>query len=112
MHWDRYKALCDTPSVCSRHLLETTLRLCSGRLARAPLADLRGALAAPPLAKPADHRGGPETDMFATRFDAATVAAVLDVLQTPGDSGYVPGLVAAWHEYAAYLRPAGGPRGP
>ena len=73
MDWERYKALCDAPDVCSRWLLEQTLELLEAH----PAAErLRDAMAAEPVEKPPDHRGGAPTDMFVLNLSLDEVAGV------------------------------------
>lgn len=109
MDWERYKALCDAPDVCSRWFLEQTLELVDD----AALAGrLRDVLTATPLAKPADHRGGPATDMFAMTLDltevgalrAAVARAVADGRTTRATAGRgLGGFAEAWAEYQRHL---------
>jgi hypothetical protein len=112
--WTDYKVLCDSPDVVSRWMLTQTLELLAleegqDALHRALAAVLR----ASPLPKPADHRGGPATDMFRldlTLEDAGAVAAL--VLRaaaagrtTTGTAGRgLGGFAEAWHELAEHLR--------
>lgn len=129
MDWNRYKALCDTPDVCSRWLLEQTLELMAGdpdeRVAdpvhQQAAAHLRRILAGQPLVKPDDHRGGPVSDMFATTLSLAEVRALRTVVdraiaqdrRTRATAGRgLGGFAEAWLEYQRHLegRPAEDPR--
>lgn len=120
MDWNRYKALCDTPQVCSRWLLEQTLELLAGDpevgagdlLHQQTAAHLRRVLAGQPLDKPADHRGGPVSDMFATTLSVAEVRALLAVVdraiaqdrRTRATAGRgLGGFAEAWLEYQRHL---------
>jgi hypothetical protein len=120
MDWNRYKALCDTPQVCSRWLLEQTLELLAGdpdRGAADPrhqqaAAQLRRVLAGQPLEKPADHRGGPVSDMFATTLSLADVRVLRAVVdraitqdrRTRATAGRgLGGFAEAWLEYQRHL---------
>lgn len=109
MDWERYKALCDTPDVCSRWLLEQTLELLDDPTLAA---GLRAALRSEPLSKPADHRGGPPTDMFRLALTLADVAAVRCQVERAGAAGRTTsatrgrglgGFVEAWREYEQFL---------
>ncbi len=110
MDWERYKALCDTPEVCSRWLLEQTLELLDDQ----DLAlSLRSAMDAPPLPKPADHRGGSATDMFrlrltleqanAVRLRLEQASAVGETTRATRERG-LGGFVEAWREYEQHLK--------
>jgi len=120
MDWERYKAICDTPDVCSRWLLEQTLELVApGDLAAHVQADM----ARPPVEKPADHRGDAATDMFAMTLSCDQVAALRQCVEQAAAAGTTTsatrgrglgGFVEAWREYEQYLerrqerRPGGG----
>jgi len=114
MDWPRYRRLCDRPDVCSRWMLERTIDLLEDHPAAAAL---RQVLQTAPLARPADHRGPPDTDMFIAALEPGLVAAVLAVVsrRAAGNelatllNGRSPaGFEAAWREFAA-LRQATGP---
>ncbi len=103
----------------SRWLLERTAQLVGGSLAGV----LRAVAAGAPLPKPADHKGGEETDMFEVRLqpgDAATLlrrvreAAGLGPNEAP--AGRLRGVAIAWQEHCAALavplRPAQPPEAP
>ena len=99
MDWQRYKRLCDEPRMMSRWMLTETAALLPEQL-RAPL---EAALSGTPLAKPADHAGGPETDMFPVCLDAA--ADILAAVEQAAARGATTttgrglgGFVAAWRE--------------
>lgn len=109
MDWDRYKLISDSPDVCSRWLLEQTLELVDDP---ALAARLRAAVDGPPLEKPADHRGGPETDMFpmsltldeVQRLCRAVEAAAAAGRETSATRGRgLGGFVETWREYARFL---------
>lgn len=109
MDWQRYKAICDAPDVCSRWLLEQTLELVEGDdLA----ARLRVDMAQVPIDKPADHRGDAATDMFAMTLTLADVAALRERLERAAAAGETTsatggrglgGFVEAWREYEQFL---------
>ena len=115
MDWDRYKALCDTPDVCSRWLLEQTLELLDDpALAQRVRDDMsKGA-----LPKPEDHEGGDETDMFQMSLGLADVRALRERVEQAGARGETTtgtrgrglgGFVETWREYERYLeRRSGG----
>ena len=120
MDWERYRRICEDPRVVSRWLVERTAHLLG-----APLAGtLRAVLAGAPLAKPAGHKGGAETDMFAARLPAGAAKATLAALRThaglpPGaaPTGPLRGIIIAWQELCAATgeaagRPAGGAKAP
>jgi len=108
MDWDRYKALCDSPDVCSRWLLEQTVELVEPALAHR----LRGDMQAGPLPKPDDHEGGGETDMFQMSLGLEEVRAVrrrvkqaaAAGLTTSGTQGRgLGGFVETWLDYERFL---------
>ena len=102
MDWDRYKQLSDQPNVFSRWMLER-----SSALLGDPDRELvRRALAGPALAKPSDHKGGAETDMFQLelcvelrRRIVVAVEAAKREGRTTYDGGGLGGFVEAWVEY-------------
>jgi hypothetical protein len=109
--WSRYKARCDAGDVVSRWLLEQTAALLDDVGDGALAAPLRSALAGAVLEKPADHRGGPETDMIELDLDAAAARRIADrvaglaadpTLRLPGGRG-LGGLPEAWGECADWL---------
>jgi hypothetical protein len=110
MDWSVYKALCDSPQLFSRWMLEQSIELLAdeARLAARLATVLRGAS----LEKPADHRGGPLTDMFvvslsvdeARAIDRAIAGAVAGGrMTTATQSRGLGGFREAWHEYAMYV---------
>lgn len=99
MDWQRYKMLCEAPRMMSRWMLTETATLIPEEL-RAPL---EAALSGTPLAKPADHAGGPETDMLPVCLDAA--ADILAAVEQAAARGatttagrHLGGFVAVWRE--------------
>lgn len=114
VNWTDYKALCDSPEVLSRWMLTQTLELLTleegcDEVFRA----LSAALQAPPLPKPADHRGGPATDMFRlalSREDAEAVAALVARAAAAGRTTSATagrglgGFTEAWQELVQQLR--------
>ena len=97
MDWDEYKRRCDTPGVVSRWMLERTADLVD-----APVAEhLRAATSGKPLPKPADHKGGPATDMFELELDDAIADAIVAAVERAHAAGQpnLRGFVAAWREY-------------
>lgn len=104
--WSSYKVACDRPGVVSRWLLEQTRELLDHE---AELADLLGALLREgrPLPKPADHRGGPATDMFELSLPPQQVRRIRDRVLAAKCAGRVTmqtrarglgGFVEAWRE--------------
>ena len=114
MDWERYKAICDEPCVVSRWLLEhtaATLEQNADGAASALAATLRVAANKPPLPKPADHKGGAETDMFQTPVPLTVAQAVLAAMQRPDATPSalpLKGAAAAWAEYCAAAAAAEG----
>ena len=76
MQWEDYKRLCERPDYFSRWALQLTGETVSDPALRKTLADVTRRA---PLDKPADHRGGPETDYF--QVDVAMHHALLVVHQ-------------------------------
>ena len=92
----------------SRWLLERTAQLVGGSFASV----LRAAAAGAPLPKPADHRGGEETDMFEVRLQPGTAVALLrrvreeaGLAPNEAPTGRLRGVVIAWQEHCAALAP-------
>lgn len=114
MDWQRYKALCDTPGVLSRWLLEQTLELVEDDdLA----ARLRGATAQDPLPKPSDHAGDADTDMFQVDLTLPEVRRVRERVQRAAEQGDstsgtrqrgLGGFVETWREFETHLEAGGG----
>lgn len=109
MDWETYKALCDSPDVGSRWLLEQTLELVD----RPELAArLRQCLQTGPVEKPADHQGGPETDMFRMALTLDEVRAIRERVEAAAAAGTetsgtrgrgLGGFVETWREYERFL---------
>jgi limonene-1,2-epoxide hydrolase len=110
MDWNDYKALCDSPQVFSRWMLEQSIELLndSPRL----VDRLTRLLGGVPIDKPADHRGGALTDMFEVELvidDARaihrTVLEAVNIGRTT--SGTKPrglgGFAETWGEYVVYV---------
>ncbi|MFW6093074.1 MAG: hypothetical protein ACODAC_03800 [Pseudomonadota bacterium] len=109
MDWNEYKALCDTPDICSRWMLLQTLELLDD-LALA--ARLRRLLAGRPLEKPLDHQGGAATDMLPVDLTLVEAAAVRRQVERAACRGAVTsgtrrrglgGFVEAWQELETHL---------
>ncbi len=109
MDWERYKVLCDSPPVCSRWLLEQTRELIQDQ---ALAAALQSVLAGDPVPKPVDHRGGPASDMFVTRFTRGQARALADAVERAQQRGRTTsataqrglgGFVEAWRELERFL---------
>ena len=110
MDWASYKALCDRPDHWSRWMLDE----CADLLARVGETDLiailESATESPPLAKPAGHRGPPETAMHRLNLapeHRAQIAAAVRGAKARGlktsrgrDLG---GFDEAWQEYSGYM---------
>lgn len=116
MDWDSYKAISDSPDVCSRWLLEQTMELVEPIAA----ARLREAIEAGPVPKPADHEGGDETDMFRMSLTLDEVRAIRLKVESAGTAGITTsgtrdrglgGFVETWRDYERFLeRQSGGGR--
>ncbi|MFU8817975.1 MAG: hypothetical protein ACNA7W_21710 [Pseudomonadales bacterium] len=81
---------------------------------------LREALGGEPLVKPADHRGGGETDMFRVRMSLAEAQVLLATVERAVARGAATsgtrkrglgGFVEAWREYLQHLERGGGDAG-
>jgi len=112
MDWPTYKRLCDRPDVWSRWMLEQTHALVTDAELRARLAAFLGTT---PLAKPADHRGGATTDMFALDLGVHEVVHIRAAIEAARDRGETTdatrarglgGFVEAWAEYHRFLEGA------
>ena len=108
MDWDRYKALCDTPNVLSRWMLEQTKELTEPALSGL----LEQVLEGNPISKPLEHRGDRMTDMFILDLApdlvlaiASSVAEAVAASRTSRAtrSRGLGGFQAAWKECAEYL---------
>lgn len=101
MDWETYKRLCDGSRVFSRHALRLTMTVLEHDQAR-PLRDM---LENAPLEKPADHRGGEETDCFEVALGTSLVREILAAIErNPGGnltSSRQRHLTAIWREYLA-----------
>jgi hypothetical protein len=106
MGWSAYKSLCDSPRTLSRWMIEQSLELlCDEPL----LADALGrVLRSAPLDKPADHRGGPASDMFELDIDTEAARRIHDVVAAAVREGRATsatqqrglgGFAEAWLEY-------------
>ncbi|MDZ7670188.1 MAG: hypothetical protein U5Q16_12470 [Gammaproteobacteria bacterium] len=109
MDWNRYKALCDTPDVCSRWLLEQTRELLDEPSLKFRLND---GLSAQPVPKPDDHEGDAATDMFQMDLSLPEVRALRRQIEAAAAEGRTSsgtrgrglgGFVEAWLEYERYL---------
>ncbi len=73
---------------------------------------LRQARDGAPFPKPADHKGGGETDMFEVPATSAQAAAIVEAVEAAADAGRTGrGVVAAWREllrHAAGAQEGGG----
>jgi limonene-1,2-epoxide hydrolase len=114
MEWNDYKALCDSPRMFSRWMLEQSIELLndSPKLANR----LSRVLSGDSLDKPDDHRGGAATDMFEvelvvsdahaihrTVVDAANLGRTTSGTKARGLGGFA----AAWQEYVIYVEREG-----
>ena len=111
MDWERYKQLCDTPTVFTRWMLEQTRELVIQRGGDETLLDR--ALSRVALPKPQDHKGGPATDVFELELALDEVAGIVRVVAAAHAEGAhtsatrqrgLGGFVEAWQEYENYLR--------
>ena len=100
MDWERYKTLCDRPDVMSRWMLKETACLVPAAL-RPPLC---AAMTQTPLPKPADHKGGEQTDMFKVALHDVVdgILAAVEAAEARGETTTtgrsLGGFVAAWRE--------------
>ena len=114
MEWPEYKTLCDQPDHWSRWMLEQCLQIFLSDGDADLVDELSRALQTAPLAKPADHRGPRETDMFRLSLEKGArmralraVERRVDASRSSGDGaaamgrGYA-GFVEAWREYASF----------
>ena len=111
MDWNRYKQLCDTPSVFSRWMLEQTLELLThsgSPSGSSSSAALEQSLRSGAIAKPEDHKGDAATDMFQLKLSSAEVAVIVSVVAAARTQGTATsatqsrglgGFVEAWQEY-------------
>ena len=83
MDWKCYKQRCDLPEMWSRWMLNETIALLGEQVGeQSHLAQiLEEAMRQTPLAKPDDHRGGPETDMFELSLGGAEVGEIVAVIE-------------------------------
>ena len=114
MDWNDYKALCDSPRMFSRWMLEQSIELLndSPQLANRLLRVLDGE----PLAKPYDHRGGALTDMFEVGLVVGDARAILRTVVDAKNVGRTTsgtkarglgGFAAAWKEFVVYVEGEG-----
>ena len=110
MDWNVYKALCDSPHVFSRWMLEQSVELVADDAQLA--ARLAAVLCGAPIEKPVDHRGGALTDMFVVALsldDARSIERAVAVAvdgrrtTTATTSRGLGGFREAWHEYTMYV---------
>jgi len=110
MDWDRYKQLCDTPSVFSRWMLEQTLELLTPDSGSS--AALEQSMRSGAITKPEDHRGGAATDMFELKLNAEQVTVIVEVVAAARARGAATsatqsrglgGFVEAWQEYDRFI---------
>ena len=100
--WQSYRKACDRPDVLSRWMLTETAALLEPPLRQRVLEMLAG-----PLAKPTDHRGGTDTDMFEVTLCPADARSVCRAVEhavaagatTPRTSARgLGGFAEAWRE--------------
>lgn len=109
MRWEDYKRLCERPDHFSRWALQMTAAAVSDPALRGALVN---ATRKAPLVKPADHRGGPETDYF--QIDVAMHHVRLLVEQLGVAAAETEGkqqrrlnhLRVVWREYADFAEGA------
>lgn len=110
MEWNEYKRLCDSPQVFSRWMLEQCTELLGNdaRLRDVLARELTGTS----LAKPHDHRGGAQTDMFEVVLSLDDAKAIYRIVGEAARGGLTTtqtrprglgGFAAAWREYVAHL---------
>jgi hypothetical protein len=109
MDWPSYKRICDRPDVFSRWMLTQTQALIDDAMLRERLVQ---AMSTAPIEKPADHKGGDETDMFVVALEVDAVRRIRDALAAAVASGRrtdatrsrgLGGFVAAWDECWRFL---------
>jgi hypothetical protein len=92
-------------------MLEQTAELMAAAGEAALCERLQRELAAPPLPKPADHKGGPATDMFVLVLELPVVEAICNAVSRSVASGVrssgtrrrgLGGFAEAWNEYKRY----------
>lgn len=104
MDWPAYKRICESPDHFSRWALELTAGILSDR---AIVRKIMSTVADRPVAKPADHRGGPETDYFRVELDEAAARQVIAAFAVRiANSGgreqrRLAHLARVWQEYLA-----------
>ena len=109
MDWDTYKELSHSPEFFTRWALETTSRYVHGSLKGILIECAR----IQPLEKPADHKGGSETDVLRLDLDNATVRSIIDSLvdeaikakleEGSAQPNFNP-LIRSWEEYGEWLK--------
>ncbi|MFK7914624.1 MAG: nuclear transport factor 2 family protein, partial [Pseudomonadales bacterium] len=113
--WETYKALADSPQVWTRWMLEQTLELLrwDDAAGSAVAVAIASVLAESALAKPADHRGAPSTDLFKLDLSTAETGQLLGLVRRAEREGVrtsgtmqrgLGGFRAAWNEYDEFLR--------
>jgi len=111
--WNEYKALCDSPHVFTRWMLEQTIELLESEPELA--ATLARTLEGTEIEKPSDHLGGAQTDMFEVTLspgDARTLVRVIEESVRHGRTTAstrargLGGFREAWQEYATYAERA------
>lgn len=100
MNWTDYKTACERPDCFSRHALEITIAALEG----ADAVRIASFLERTPIEKPADHRGGAETDFFPVAMEPGLVERVIAVLRGVARSGgpragRYAHLAVVWSEY-------------
>ena len=111
MDWEAYKRHCDAPDVFSRWMLEETSELLSGEAHSLLKRSLEGIA----LAKPTDHKGGSQTDMFTLELSHAEAVEVYERVASAVAAGETTsrtagrglgGFEEAWREYVHFLETA------
>jgi hypothetical protein len=110
--WSAYRAICDRGDVLSRWLLLHSAELLESAGQSALAARLRAIPAqAAALPRPADHRGGAETDFFTVTLELAVVREIHDRIaglaadpaRRLSNGRGLGGMVEAWGECVAWL---------
>ena len=108
MDWDDYKELSHSPPYFTRWALDRTADV----LDQYGVMMLRSGIREPPLEKPSDHKGGPETDVLKVELSIGIVEQVLNKLRqlassTDGTIQNAPfkldPLIKSWEELHDWL---------
>ena len=108
MDWETYKSLSHSPPYFTRWALAHTVPYLNGTT----LGHLERCQAQRPLTKPADHKGGPETDVLRLELSGECVREIIEALETGRVEGKLTAgssqpnlgtLIKRWEEYEQWL---------